>query len=97
MKVRIELEIYADIYLPKVDVNNSDCVTEYMQDLDAEIENNALHHCQCVPHEEIIIKCARPYDEGIDEYRDLISNYVKHLMYESKEKESMVRNEKEMV
>ena len=97
MKVRIELEIYADIYVPTVDVNNSDCVTEYMQDLDCEIDNAALEHCNCIPFEEIIIKRTTPYEYGIDEYRDLISNYVKHLMYESKEKERMARNEKEMV
>lgn len=79
MKVTIIAEISADIPVYPDDVINSDTLEEYREELDCCIGNDALSYLShyLKAFEEIKIISTHPYEEGIDEYRNLLNNYQK--------------------
>ena len=77
MKVRIITEIIADVDVSFDDVVNSDTIADYKAELDCDLGNAALHYLsdrlkRC---DEVEIISTEPYDEGVDQYGDLLNNW----------------------
>lgn len=92
MKVRIDITIWGDIgNITPPDVLNSDTVGDYKAELDSVIHNNSLDHVKFNgPWEEMSINAVAPYDEGVNEYGNILNKwqpeYTRRMAkYESEE------------
>lgn len=77
MKVKIIVEIIADIPVFPDDVLNSDTVGDYKSELDCNVENDSLNYLiNHLPRPtNITILSAQPNDEGIEEYNQMLNNW----------------------
>lgn len=76
MKVKIIATIWADINVYPPEVINSDTVGDYKSELDANIHNQAG---DCINFngkwEEIEVNSVEPYEDGVDEYGDILNKW----------------------
>lgn len=73
LETYIECDVYPDEYV------NSDTREEYKEQLQCDMENDALeaiwHRRMCEISEDCKIISVEPYDEGIEIYERLINNW----------------------
>ena len=78
MKVKIIATIWADVDISPPQVIDSDTIGDYKAELDANMHNEAG---DCVkfdgPWEEIEINSVEPYDDGVDDYGEMLDKWVK--------------------
>ena len=77
MKLTILTEISIDIPIFPDDVLNSDTIGDYVTELNCCLGNDALMYLgnKLPEAEEIKILSTHPYDEGIEEYENLVNNW----------------------
>lgn len=77
MKLTILTEISIDVPIFPDDVINSDIIGEYVSELNCCLGNDALMYLsnKLPEAEEITILSARPNDDGIKEYENLVNNW----------------------
>lgn len=79
MKLKVTLETYIDCNIYPDDYINSDTCDEYKEQLQCDMENNALESIWKNRMSEISEECkiisVEPYEEGVDEYNELINGW----------------------
>lgn len=77
MKLTILTEISIDIPIFPDDVLNSDTIGDYVTELNCCLGNDALMYLsdKLPKAEDIKILSTQPYDEGIEEYENLVNNW----------------------
>lgn len=82
MKVEVICKAYIDIDISKPDFLNSDTPDEYKEDFLAEIGNTTMEQIWRNPigqiGEELEIINVTPYDEGCEEFENILKNWQKH-------------------
>lgn len=82
MKVEVTCKAYIDIDISKPDFLNSDTINEYKEDLLSEISNTAMDQIWDNPikniGEELEIVSVTPYDEGCEEFENILKDWEKH-------------------
>lgn len=78
MKVKIIATIWAEINVTPPEILNSDTVGDYKAELDANMHNEAG---ECIDFdgqwEEMEINSVEPYEDGVDDYGDILNEWVK--------------------
>lgn len=76
MKVKIIATIWADVNISPPEVINSDTIGDYKAELDANMHNEAG---DCINFdgswEEIEINSVEPYEDGVEEYGNILNNW----------------------
>ena len=76
MKVKVITTILMDIPVYPPTIIDSDTVGDYKAELDYVLHNEALEHITTnVPYEEIEINSVEPYDEGVEDYGEILNNW----------------------
>jgi hypothetical protein len=79
MKLKVTLETYINCDIYPDEYTNSDTREEYKEQLQCDIGNDALEAIwrsrMCDISEECKIISVEPYEEGIDEYNNLINGW----------------------
>lgn len=77
MKLTILTEISIDVPIFPDDVINSDTIGDYVTELNCSLGNDALMYLgnKLPEAEEIKILSAHPYDEGVEEYENLVNSW----------------------
>lgn len=77
MKLTILTEISIDIPIVPDDVINSDTIGDYVTELNCCLGNDALTYLgnKLPEAEEITILSVHPYDDGVEEYVNLVNNW----------------------
>lgn len=82
MKVEVTCKAYIDINISKPDFWNSDTIEDYKEDLLAEIGNTSIEQIWINPikqiGEELEIVSVTPYDEGCEEFENILKEWQKH-------------------
>lgn len=82
MKIEVTCKVYIDTDVFKPDFWNSDTINEYKEDLIAEICNTAMDQIWDNPvkniGEELEIVSVTPYDEGCEEFENILKDWKKH-------------------
>jgi hypothetical protein len=82
MKIEVTCKAYIDIDISKPDFWNSDTINEYKEDLLAEIGNITCDQIWKNPvgqiAEELEIVNVTPYDEGCEEFENILKDWQKH-------------------
>lgn len=75
MLVEFIAKIVADIGVYPEDEINYDTIADYTEEVNAAISNSALDSLSVIGLDNMEILSARPVDEGMDEYKELLNNY----------------------
>ena len=76
MKVKIIATIWADVDISPPEVIDSDTIGDYKAELDSVLHNNSLDIISVdVPYEEIEINSVEPYEDGVDEYGNMLNKW----------------------
>lgn len=82
MKIEVTCKAYIDIDISKPDFWNSDTINEYKEDLLSEMGNTAMNQIWDNPvkniSEELEIVSVTPYDEGCEEFENILKDWQKH-------------------
>ena len=82
MKVEVTCKAYIDIDISKPDFWNSDTIEDYKEDLLSEIGNISMDKMWenpiCKIGEELEIVNVTPYDEGCEEFENILKDWQKH-------------------
>ena len=82
MKLEVTCKTYIDVPVSFPDCWNSDTIMEYKEDLYAEMSNTAMEQIWRNPMSSISEDCqiinVKPYEEGIDEFNKVVSNWEEH-------------------
>lgn len=80
MVVKFLVEVIADIDVYPEDMHNADTIGDYKAELDCNVENAALDYCidNLNYQADINLLYAEPYDTGIEDYGNLLNNWLKH-------------------
>lgn len=82
MKLEVTCKTYIDVPVSLPDCWNSDTITDYKEDLYAEMSNTAMEQIWRNPMSSIAEDCqiinVKPYEEGIDEFNKAVSNWEEH-------------------
>ena len=89
MKVKIIAEIVTDVWVHPSDVLNSDTVGDYKAELDCDIINSSLQHLiDKRINGDITILSAEPYEDGVDQYKEVLNNWHPEYQQRMQEYES---------
>lgn len=79
MKLKVTLETYINCDIYPDDYTNSDTREEYKEQLQCDMGNDVLEAIwqkrMCEISEECKIISVEPYEEGIDEYNELVNGW----------------------
>ena len=76
MEVKIIAEIVTDVWVHPSDVLNSDTVGDYKSELDCDVINSSLQHLiDKKINGDITILSAEPYEDGVDQYKEILNNW----------------------
>lgn len=82
MKLEVTCKTYIDVPVSLPDCWNSDTIMEYKEDLYAEMSNAAMEQIWRNPMSSISEDCqiinVKPYEEGIDEFNNAVSDWEEH-------------------
>lgn len=82
MKIEVTCKAYIDIDISKPDFWNSDTINEYKEDLLAEIGNITCDQIWKNPvgqiAEELEIVSVTPYEDGCEEFENILKDWQKH-------------------
>lgn len=94
MKLTILTEISIDVPIVPDDVINSDTIVDYVAELNCGLGNDALMYLgnKLSKAEEIKILSVRPYDEGIEEYKNLVNNWESEYSRKNHESTNIEKN-----
>lgn len=87
MKLTILTEISIDVPIFPDDVINSDTIGDYVTELNCCLSNDALMYLgnKLSEAEEIKILSVHPYDEGVEEYENLVNNWESEYTHKNHE------------
>ena len=89
MKVKIITEIITDVWVHPSDVLNSDTVGDYKSELDCDVINSSLQHLiDKRINGDITILSAEPYEDGVDQYKEILNNWHPEYYQRMREYES---------
>ena len=84
MKLKVILETYIDCNVYPDEYINSDNREDYIEQLQCDMENNALESIwwkrMCDISEDCKIVSIEPYEEGINEYNELVNEWHNELV-----------------
>jgi hypothetical protein len=92
MEVKVIAEITVDLDIYPEDPINCDSIGYYQESLDCELGNAALDLLSTSlqgKQADIEILSCKPFDEGLEEYRELLNNYQQ--LYNSRMEEFLAR------
>lgn len=89
MKVKIIAEIVTDVWVHPSDVLNFDTVGDYKSELDCDVINSSLQHLiDKGINGDITILSAEPYEDGVDQYKEVLNNWYPEYQQRMQEYES---------
>lgn len=94
MKVEVTCKAYIDIDISKPDFWNSDTIEDYKEDLLSEIGNTSMDKMWenpiCKISEGLEIISVAPYDDGCEEFENIIKDWKKH--YDERPDDLKIKN-----